>query len=254
MPELPDVAVFKNYCHRHILDRKIARVTARNNRVMKSSPATLRKHLEGRAFKQTTRHGKYLFLATDTRELVLHFGMTGSVLYMEDLQDIEHAPLILDFDDGTRFAFISVRKLGKVLLIDDQKKFIEKNRLGPDAYEIDKALFQKAVEKGGSIKSRLMNQKKLAGIGNIYSDEILYQSGIHPEKKEVTQEEIDTLFTTMNRIFDVCIRHKADPDEFPSRYLTKRREQGQPCGICDGRISKEKISGRSCYFCNQHQK
>ncbi len=254
MPELPDVAVFRNYCHQHILDRKIARVTARNNRVMKSSPATLRKHLEGRVFIQTGRHGKYLFLVTDTRELVLHFGMTGSVRYMEDPEDIEHAPLILDFDDGTRVAFICVRKLGKVLLIEDREKFIEKNKLGPDAYEIDKALFQKAVEKGGSIKSRLMNQKKLAGIGNIYSDEILYQSGIHPEKKEVTEQEIDILFTSMQRIFEVCIRHKADPDEFPSRYLTKRREQGQPCGICDGRISKEKISGRSSYFCTRHQK
>jgi formamidopyrimidine-DNA glycosylase len=254
MPELPDVEVFRNYCHRHILDRKIDSVTARNNRVMKSSPATLKKHLEGHKFRHTNRHGKYLFLATDTRELVLHFGMTGSVLYMENPRDIEHSPLTIDFDDRTRFAFISVRKLGKVLLIDDQKKFIEKNRLGPDAYEIDKPLFQKAIETGGSIKSRLMNQKKLAGIGNIYSDEILYQSGIHPERKELTQEEIDTLFTTMKRIFDVCIRHEADPDEFPSRYLTKRREQGEPCGICEGRISKEKISGRSSYFCSRHQK
>ena len=121
MPELPDVEVFKNYCHRHILDRKIDRVTARNNRVMKSSPATLKKHLEGRAFTQTARHGKYLFLATDDRELVLHFGMTGSVLYMEDPRDIEHCPLTIDFDDGTRFAFISVRKLGKVLLVEDKK-------------------------------------------------------------------------------------------------------------------------------------
>ena len=148
MPELPDVAFFRNYCHQHILDRKIARVIARNNRVMKSSPATLRKHLEGRAFTQTARHGKYLFLATDDRALVLHFGMTGSVRYMEDPEDIELAPLILDFDDGTRVAFICVRKLGKVLLIDDREKFIEKNKLGPDAYEIDKALFKKAVEKG----------------------------------------------------------------------------------------------------------
>ena len=254
MPELPDVEVFRKYCHQHILDRKIDRVTARNNRVMKSSPATLRKHLEGRAFTQTTRHGKYLFLATDDRVLVLHFGMTGSVSYMENPRDIEHAPLIIDFDDDTRFAFISVRKLAKVLLIADKKKFIEKNNLGHDACEMDKALFQKAVEKGGSIKSRLMNQKKLAGIGNIYSDEILYQSGIHPEKKELTQEEIDTLFSSMQRIFDVSIRHKADPDEFPSRYLTKRREQGEPCGICEGRITKEKISGRSCYFCSRHQK
>ncbi len=130
MPELPDVEVFRNYCSRHILDRKIDSVTAQKNRVMKSSPAILRNHLEGRAFRQTARHGKYLFLATDTRELVLHFGMTGSVRYMENPQDIEHCPLILDFDDGSRLAFISVRKLGKVLLVDDRKKFIEKKQAG----------------------------------------------------------------------------------------------------------------------------
>jgi formamidopyrimidine-DNA glycosylase len=134
MPELPDVEVFRKYCHQHILGRKIDSVTAKNNRVMKSSPSTLKKHLEGHKFRQTGRHGKYLFLATDTRELVLHFGMTGSVRYMEDPQDIEHAPLILDFTDGSRFAFITVRKFGKVLLIDDQKKFIEENKVNRAAY------------------------------------------------------------------------------------------------------------------------
>lgn len=255
MPELPDVEVLKNYCRQNILDRQIDSLFVRNNRVIKSSPMTLRKHLEGETFKQVGRHGKYLFLSTDQRELVLHFGMTGSVRYIERKGDIDHSPFCIDFKDGSRFAFITIRKLGKVMLVNDRKKFIDKNRLGPDAYAIDKTGFREAVGNNrGSIKYRLMNQKKIAGIGNIYSDEILYQTGILPQRTELDEEEVDRLFSNMKRIFDVSIRHGAAPDELPSRYLLKRRNQGERCGICAGRISKKTINGRISYFCGCHQK
>ena len=254
MPELPDVEVLKNYCRQNILDRKIDSLVVKNNRVIKSSPVTLRKYLEGEAFRQADRHGKYLFLATDKRELVLHFGMTGSVRYMEKNGDIDHCPFIIDFNDGSRFGFITIRKLGKVMLIDDRKKFIDKNRIGLDAYGIDKTGFQKAIRNGGSIKYRLMNQKKIAGIGNIYVDELLYQTSILPERTKLDKEEVESLFINMKRIFDVSIRHGAEPDEFPSRYLIKRRKQGENCGICAGRINKKTINGRSSYFCSRHQK
>jgi len=255
MPELPDVEVFREYCRQNILDRKIDRLMIKNSRVMKSSPSTLRKHLEGAVFRQTGRHGKYLFLATDNRELVLHFGMTGRVRFTDKHPEkMDHSPLIIDFEDGTCFVFITVRKLGKVLLIDDRNAFIEKKRLGPDAMDIDRPGFQNAIEKGGSIKSRLMNQKKIAGIGNVYADEILYQTGILPERKTIDRKETGRLFNNMQRILKVSIRHKADPGECPERYLINRREQGAKCGICEGRISKKTIRGRSSYFCDRHQK
>jgi formamidopyrimidine-DNA glycosylase len=254
MPELPDVEVFREYCRQNVLDRKIDRLTIKNSRVMKSSPSTLRKHLEGAVFRETGRHGKYLFLATDKRELVLHFGMTGQVRFMDEHPEKkDHSPLIIYFDDGTCFAYITVRKLGQVLLIDDRNTFIEKKQLGPDAMDIDGPGFQKALERGGGIKSRLMNQKKLAGIGNVYADEILYQTGILPERKSIDRKETDRLFNTMQRIFEVSIRHNADPGECPERYLIKRREQGTECGICEGRISKKTISGRATFFCSRHQ-
>jgi formamidopyrimidine-DNA glycosylase len=254
VPELPDVEVFKNYCRQNILDRKIDSLVVKNNRVIKSSPATLRKHLEGETFRQADRHGKYLFLATGKKELVLHFGMTGSVRYIANKEDIDHSPFIIDFNDGSRFAFITIRKFGKVMIVNDRKKLIDKNKLGPDAYGIDKTGFQKAIGNGGTIKYRLMNQKRIAGIGNIYADEILYQTSILPERTELDKEEVESLFADMKRIFDVSIRHGADPDEFPFRYLIKRRKQGENCGICAGRISKKTINGRSSYFCDRHQK
>ena len=255
MPELPDVEVFREYCRQNILDRKIERLTIKNSRVMKSSASTLRKHLQGAVFRQTARHGKYLFLATDTRELVLHFGMTGHVRFTDEHPDKpDHSPLIIDFDDGNCFIYITVRKLGKILLINDRNAFIEKYSLGPDAMDIDRPGFQNAIEKGGSIKSRLMNQKKIAGIGNVYADEVLYQTDILPDRKSIDREETDRLFKNMQRILKVSIRHKAEPGECPDRYLINRREQGAKCGICDGRISKKTISGRSSYFCDRHQK
>lgn len=255
MPELPDVEVLREYCRQNVLDRKIDRLTIKNSRVMKSSPSTLRKHLEGTVFRQAGRHEKYLFFGTDKRELVLHFGMTGRVMFMDEHPEkLDHSPLVIDFDDGSCFAYITVRKLGQVQLIADKDTFIEKKQLGPDAMGIDRPGFHKAVEKGGSIKSRLMNQKHIAGIGNVYADEILYQTGILPDRKTIDRKETDRVFNTMQRIFEVRIRHNADPGKCPERYLINRREQGAACGICKGRISRKTISGRPAYFCGQHQK
>ena len=92
-----------------------------------------------------------------------------------------------------------------------------------------------------------MNQKKIAGIGNIYSDEILFQSKLHPEisAKNLEEKEIGVLYKTMNRVLKQAIDDQADPEKFPRSWLIPYRKEGVSCPRCEGKIVRIKVSGRS---------
>ncbi|MBD3312986.1 DNA-formamidopyrimidine glycosylase [Candidatus Woesearchaeota archaeon] len=259
MPELPDVEVFRRYINRTSIKKKIKKVYSRSGRVVKASKKDLKK-LEGKKIKGTSRHGKYLFLEMAGRKIiVLHFGMTGDIEYYktEEKEKPEYSHLVLDFSEGHSLAYINKRKLGKVLLTDDLKGFVKEHDLGPDAMPLTKKQFRSTInDSGGMIKTMLMDQSRMAGIGNIYSDEILYQAGVHPEKKasKLKDKDIDSIHSAMKRVLKTAIRHKAQPDDFPRSYLLKNRKQGADCGKCKGKIRKKIIGGRSGYFCPKHQK
>jgi formamidopyrimidine-DNA glycosylase len=255
MPELPDVEALRKRA-RKVLHKKVEHVRIEQNRTIKVSPATLRRHLKGNEFVGTDRHGKYLFLEIDDGyRLVLHFGMTG-LLSLYRGEDPEHSPLILDLDDGSSFAYVNVRKLGRIAITDDPEKFRKENGLGPDALSVPKREFVRRMSgRRGCIKSALMNQTIVAGIGNVYADEILYQAGLHP-KATVPREEkrLARLYTVIRRVLKTAIRHDADPDTFPRRYLMRNRREGSTCSICGGTIKRDTVAGRTSYWCGKHQR
>jgi formamidopyrimidine-DNA glycosylase len=257
MPELPDVEIYKNYLTSTILQKKIEKVIINDNRIIKCYTRELH-DLKESYFVNVSRHGKYCFLRTNNGNyLILHFGMTGNVKYYKDKIDPKHTVLIILFSNGYKFAFINIRKLGKVFFSQDQQKFIKKNNLGPDALSLDKNGFIKVIQsRKGNIKGALMNQEVISGIGNIYSDEILYQSAIHPQRKiiNLTMEEIFSIYQSMHKVLDLAIDIRVQLEKFPSSYLINRRKDGGNCGVCTGKIQKQSINGRSCYFCTKHQK
>ncbi|MFW6148626.1 MAG: DNA-formamidopyrimidine glycosylase family protein [Atribacterota bacterium] len=257
MPELPDVEVYKNYLTSTILQKKIEKVIINDKRVLECSLNELHE-LEGNYFINISRHGKYCFLrANKGNFLILHFGMTGNVKYYKDKIDPNYAALIILFSNEYKFAYINIRKLGKIFFSKDHENFIQKYNLGPDALSLDKNEFIALVQsKKGIIKGLLMKQEVISGIGNIYSDEILYQSSIHPQRKNknLIKEEISSIYQKMQKILNLAIDIRVQPDRFPSDYLIMRREPGKKCGICSGTIQKKSVNGRPCYFCNQHQK
>jgi len=257
LPELPDVEVYKNYLTYTILQKKIEDIIINDSKVLQCFSNQLKK-LQGDSFCHISRHGKYCFLQTNQNYfLILHFGMTGNVKYYKNESDPEHASLIVLFSNEYKFAFINVRKLGKIFFCQDKNQFIKKMGLGPDSFSLSKSEFIKILQyKKGIIKSTLMNQKTIAGIGNIYSDEILYQSYIHPKRKtgDLSKNELSSIYKNMQKIFQVAIDIKVQLDHFPDYYLVNRRKPAIKCGLCRGTIERKKINGRSCYFCNNHQK
>jgi formamidopyrimidine-DNA glycosylase len=257
MPELPDVEIFRHYLEAHGLHRRIRKVEVRHQRILRNiSESRLGEELRGQALESTRRHGKYLLaMLSSSRWLVFHFGMTGSLFfYRPEDEEPPLARLILTFADKGRLAYISLRMLGGIELADDPDRFIAGHRLGPDILDdrFDAAAFRKALAgKRSTAKAALMDQQALAGIGNVYSDEILFEAGILPQRSaaSLSAEEIGSLFQAVKGVPRTAIDKQADPRRFPAGYLTPRRRAGSRCPKCEGEIKQKKVAGRTSYFC-----
>jgi len=261
MPELPDVEVFRRYLGSTALHQTIDEVGVRSKRLLKGlSERTLRSHLKGRSIQQTDRHGKYLLAGVKANEwLVLHFGMTGFLKYFKnENKEPEYTQMLISFKNGFHLAYVAPRKLGQIFLIDSKKTLIEEKELGPDVLDgdFDLQAFKEALFRSrGMIKSTLMSQKIMAGIGNIYSDEILFQARIHPKATvdRLDRDQRGRLFRALKRVLRKAIEVQADPQRLPSSYLISHRDPEERCPRCKGKVEKIEVSGRSGYYCPRCQ-
>lgn len=262
MPELPDVEVFRRYLASTSLHQRIRTVQVQSNRILRNvSAKKLRTALRGHQFESTLRHGKFLFVQLDSCGwLVLHFGMTGYLKYFKQVdKKPAHDRLLVGSVNGFHLGYYSQRLLGSVDLIDDPKDMIETKRLGPDALDrdFDLVAFKRTIAAHrGTVKSTLMNQQIIAGIGNIYADEILFRTRLHPATKVVGLDEsvLESLFKSIKAVLPKAVECRADPARFPRSYLTPQRHAGGQCPRCGTRLERIKISARSAYFCPHCQR
>lgn len=259
MPELPDVEVFKQYLDATSLHQGIEKVHILAPEMLEGATTErLKGSLEGHVFESTRRHGKYLFVSLDSGLfLVLHFGMTGFLAYFKDRdKEPPHERLLIGFSNGYHLAYDCQRKMGEVTLSRAMESFVEERELGADAMAIDFGPFKDALSgTRASIKSALMDQRLIAGIGNIYSDETLFQSGIHPQNKayQLDEKSVKKLFRAMKQVLTTAIETRADPARLPEDYLIPHRRTDRVCPRCGGGIKTAKVSGRTAYFCPRCQ-
>lgn len=253
MPELPEIELNKKYVDATSLKKKIVEVDFPSTSLLQSSKTDFEKALKGKEFEKTERLGKYLFLKCGKNSwLVLHFGMTGKLEYYQNQEPPKYTNMLLTFDDDYRLAFICRRKLGKIYLTESVEKFKEAHDLAKDAFDFSEEDFLNLLKpKTGSIKGVLMDQHAIAGIGNVYADEMLYQSRIHPKTKadKLTEKEQKDLFKQIEKVLKTAIKVGGKRSEFPSDYLIKSRKDGADCPNCKGKVMQIKVSGRSTYFC-----
>lgn len=260
MPELPDVEIFRRYLDATSLHQSIERVRAEVDVLKDISVRRFEKTLKGKSFEGTRRHGKYAFVSLgEAPWLLLHFGMTGFLKYYKNNEKApSHVRVLFTFQNGYHLAYSCQRKLGRVKLVDDPARFVRSQGLGPDALDPDLGAdaFKQAIKGfGGSVKSALMNQQLIAGIGNIYSDEILYQAGIFPKQPVAQMDEkiLDRLYEAVKEVLMTAIDVQADPEQLPDTYIIPWRHGEGRCPRDGSPIERLKVSGRSSYYCPQCQ-
>jgi formamidopyrimidine-DNA glycosylase len=264
VPELPDVETMRQYLESTAMYQEIARVQVVSKQVLcETTVEGLRDGLVRGSFESTCRHGKYMFVALggeEDRFLGLHFGMTGGLTYFGDLVDEpEYGQIRFHFASGNYLAYHSIRKLGEVRLIDDVEQFVDDKDLGPDALDpdLDLAAFKRIVTgRRVMVKALLLDQHNIAGIGNVYADEILFQADVHPRTKinALDGETIDHLFSTMSEVLRTAVECQAQPERFPDSYITAYRHEEGRCPECGTKLARVRVSSRTAYYCPVRQR
>jgi formamidopyrimidine-DNA glycosylase len=260
MPELPDVEVGRQYLEATALCQEIEHVYVQADIVREISPATLRRRLTGRSLSEARRHGKVLFArAVGNGWLRMHFGMTGMLAHYRDEADApSHVRLALHFTNGSRLGFHLPRKLGYIAWADDPSAWVLDEGLGPDALADDLSGDRFIELLGGRrapVKAALMNQKVVAGVGNIYADEALFQAETDPRSgcADLPEPRLRAVYRSTRRVLRRAIEARARPADLPDHYLLPHRREDGVCPRCGEAWTRVKISGRTTYLCEIDQ-
>lgn len=259
MPELPDVEGFRRTADDVAVGRTVTAITATDERVLRNTtPQGMGRALKGARVDAVQRHGKWLWLRTDQRcDLLLHFGMTGGLHpHTADEPACGHDRLVLALDDDTHLAVHMQRLLGGAWRVRSEAEAREiTGALGPDALGLDGDDLQELL--GGSratLKSALMDQERLAGLGNELVDEVCWQVRRHPAtgSADLTPSDWDDLAEALARVLDVGV----DMGQVPRAegFLNDAREDDEPhCPRCGTRLRRDTVAGRSTWLCPKEQ-
>ncbi|MCK8824014.1 bifunctional DNA-formamidopyrimidine glycosylase/DNA-(apurinic or apyrimidinic site) lyase [Fuchsiella alkaliacetigena] len=271
MPELPEVQTVVDTLSSRIIGLKITEVEVKVEKLIAlSTVADFKAELIGKEIKGVRRRGKYIIIElSDDKYLIVHLRMTGQLLYAaQNLELAKHTHVIISFANQHQLRFINKRKFGRIYLVSDFSEAGSLAELGPEPLSEDftldtfKALFE---NRRGIIKNLLLNQKFLAGLGNIYVDEALYLAGIHPLRKadQISEEELAKLYQAIRKVLKDGIKHRGttkwdyvdgsgQAGEHQD-YLQVYDRKGKNCYDCAEQIEKIKVSGRGTYFCPECQ-
>lgn len=254
MPELPEVNTFQKYFDGTSLDQRIGSVEVHDDMIIRNmSGEAFVDRMTGRTFLNSYRRGKYLFAKMDNEEhLLLHFGMTGDLNYYSEPEErTKYERFVFHFENGQHLGFDCPRKFAKIRYIEDLEGYISQIKLGEDALVISqKEFLEKAAGKSASIKGFLLNQNHLAGVGNLYADEICYQTRIHPASRvnNLSEKQLQEIHQAMQRILQEAIQRNAYYKDYPENWFWEWRREGEPGPEGKGIVRRTKIAGRTTYF------
>jgi formamidopyrimidine-DNA glycosylase len=265
MPELPEVETFKRRVADKCRGRTVDHVEVPDPGILEGiSAREIERRLRGERLGPARRYGKHLFISLSSDSvLALHFGMNGfPELVPKGAADPPYTRLVLAFSDGERLAYVNPRRLGRVGLAESVEAFIAASGLGSDVLEpaFDGKAFAAIVESSKrDIKSVLMDQALMAGIGNIYSDEILFQARVFPgaAANRLPSDAVKRLFSALGRTLETAIERGAgsegDEQRLPAGFLLRERHAGGHCPRCGAPLATAKKGGRTSYYCRRCQ-
>jgi formamidopyrimidine-DNA glycosylase len=271
MPELPEVENIKNGIQKSILNNRIDRVEVFTKKLRKDINDSFVKDLEGQKIINVRRIAKYIIVdLTNKKSLIFHLGMTGQLTIEKELQSEKikkHTHVIIHLSN---FALVynDVRRFGMVISMNtsDIESYLSSG-IEPLSKNFNgKFLKELLIKRNSNIKSTLLNQKIISGIGNIYACEALFYANISPNRvaSSLTLKECDKLVIAIKDVLEKAIKaggstlkdyRKSDGSKgsFQNSFCVYGRE-GQTCKVCNQKIKKIKQNGRSSFYCDKCQK
>ena len=263
MPELPEVETIKSSLEPHLVGRTFVDIIIDDSRpLQKITPADFRRRLIGKTILGLKRRGKYLIFSLSRGDnLIVHLRMTGSLLWnphgREPFSRVEFS-----FDDGGRLLYTDVRRFGTMYLVRDAGDITGKLGIEPLSSRFTAGYLQGILNSHPTpIKSLLLNQERIAGIGNMYADEALFHARIHPTRpgKSLNKQEIRRLHLGIRYVLKkgICnrgasIRNYRCPDgqagTAHEEFAVAHRE-GLICPRCGGKIARIVVAQRGTYYC-----
>lgn len=258
MPELPDVEHFRRFLSHHATGRRIERVLVTDPGILRGVEAEpLDRALKGHRFLEPDRHGKWLVAWTTGPAVLIHFGMTGDLSWADGPAGRHRHDRVVFVLDHGELRYRNMRKLGGLwLALDPDEVTTILGGLGPDALEIKRRQFlQLLARRRGQLKPALMNQRLVAGLGNILVDEILWQARLHPSTpvELLTETQRDELFTKMRSVVRRSVERYDYVDENRRWLSNVRGRPGARCPRCGEKLARTVIAGRTTYYCPRDQ-
>ncbi len=272
MPELPEVETVRRGLERQVVGRTIDKVTVTYAKMIRMDTELFIQELTGRTIQAIGRRGKYLLFDLGHIVLISHLRMEGKYFhYQEQPPQDKHAHVIFALDDGSYLVYQDVRKFGTMELIAKTalSTYFSNHRLGPEPVAQDFILetFQEGLKRSKKpIKNHLLDQSLVAGLGNIYVDEVLWATKLHPERpsQSLNPAEVACLRENIIRIMALAVEKGGSTIRtYHNAFGENGRMQeelkvygltGQPCPRCGQPIEKIKVGGRGTHLCPNCQK
>lgn len=269
MPELPEVETMANALKNKILHKQIKNVVLTNKKIINYPEAQqFVSELLNRTIVDVSRRGKYIIISLDDgAKLIAHMRMTGRLYACpSDTEEEKHTHLILDMDDNISIRYTDTRRFGRLWLGQPDDIYIHSgmNKLGIEPLDpnLNREYMRSYLKRRKkAIKSCLLDQNFIAGIGNIYSDEILHNAHIHPGRpgNTLSDEEIDRLVVEIPKVIgeNVVLCEETADEFFKNKINTYRNgdniriynHAGEPCPDCGTELEKSTIGQRTSTYC-----
>ena len=269
MPELPEVETVKETLKKKLLRKRINDIKVFYDGIIATNINDFKKNIINEEILDITRRGKFLIFELSNFYLVSHLRMEGKYFIKSFDDEIsKHEHIIFYFDDFT-LRYHDTRKFGKMYLVDKDKLYSDTplSKLGLEPWDnnLTNKYLKEKFNNNIAIKTLLLDQNIIAGIGNIYADEILFKSKINPLKhgKDLNKKELDSIIQNTRGVLEQGIKNKGTTiHSFSSlgikgdnqSYLLVHTREGEKCSICGSIILKTRVNGRGTYYCPKCQK
>ena len=267
MPELPEVENVRRTLQSLVVGKEVREVNVLYPKIVTGDAEGFKNTVRGQKVVDIERVGKYLIFILEDIAFLSHLRMEGKYRYLPNFKaEGKHDHLIFTFTDGSYLCYNDVRKFGRLQLIDKESYGQEPplNQLGPEPWSADVGqLYQKIHKSNLPIKALLLEQHIIAGIGNIYANEICFQMRLNPKTpgSKLSKKRVEELIEVSKDILGKSIAkggttiHSFSNVGISGDYQKELKVHGQKkCSICGGEIRKEKIQGRGTYYCAHCQK